>query len=149
MIRKALDRHVPPVDSHDAFDDADVYLFSFQDAALLDVQFQIGSDASFLALDRGELCRIAADNTDAFANCFATAADEIEFPFRQLSIHCPAADQTAFFVLKDDHFERMLRDDVLFRECLRDFNRAERADITVVIAAFRNTVDVRAKQNRS
>ena len=109
---------------------------------MFDVQFEISCDASFLALDRGELCRIAADNTDAFANCFATAADEIEFPFRQLSIHCPAADQTAFFVLKDDHFERMLRDDVLFRECLRDFNRAERTDIAVIVSALGNAIDM-------
>src|SRR5438270_2993028 len=41
----------------------------------------------------------------------------------------------------------MARDDVLFCECLRDFNRAERTDIAVIVSAFGNTVDVRAEEN--
>ena len=42
VIREAFDRHVPPVDADDAFDDADVDLSRVQDAALLDVQLEVG-----------------------------------------------------------------------------------------------------------
>src|SRR5206468_885372 len=111
VIGKAFDGHIPPVDAHDPFDDADVDPFFLKDAALFDVQFEISGDASFGALDGSKLRRIAADKLDALANCLAAAADEIKFSLRQLTIHCTAADQTAFFVLKDYDFERVARDD--------------------------------------
>src|SRR5687768_7900927 len=42
----------------------------------------------------------------------------------------------------------MTQRDVLFRQCLGDFDRAHRTDDTVVVAAFWNRVDVGADQQR-
>src|SRR5947209_4770111 len=42
----------------------------------------------------------------------------------------------------------MARSELVLEERLRDLNCPKRADITVVIAAFGNAVDVRAEQNR-
>ena len=102
----------------------------------------------FLATNLGEFCRIAADEFDSFANRLAAATDHIEFFLSQRAVHRAAADQSAFFVLKDDDFERMTRRHVVLGECLRDFDRAHRADVAVVVSAFRNAVDVRTEQHR-
>src|SRR5207253_10924753 len=45
-------------------------------------------------------------------------------------------------------FKRMARDTVVFGECLRDFDRAERAHVAVKVSALRHAVDVRAEKNR-
>src|ERR1051326_4541608 len=73
----------------------------------------------------------------------------IEFFVGQHTDHGFAANQSAFFILKDDHFQRMPRRNLLFGESLRDFDRAERSNITVEVSTFGHTVDVRSKKDWS
>src|SRR5687768_1335390 len=148
VIRETFDRHVPPVDPDNAFDDTDLDLLVIEMSTLFDVQFEIRSDVAFLATDFGELHRIAADKLDSLANGFAAATDEIEFAFGEFAIHRAAADQPTFFVLKDDDLEWMKQTDVLLRQCLRNFNRAHGADYSVVVSTVRNSVNMRSDQQR-
>ena len=83
MIRKAVNRHVPPVHTDDACDAADVDFVLMQQAAL---------------------------------------ADEVQVFFGEQASERGAADGSAFFVLKEDDFQRMPQARVVFRERLRDFN---------------------------
>jgi len=48
--------------------------------------------------------------------------DQVEFLLAQLANHSLAANQTAFFVLKNDHLQRMARRHLVLGQCLRDFN---------------------------
>ena len=50
--------------------------------------------------------------------------------------------------MKDDDFERVSRGEIVFGQGLRHLNRAQRANIAIVVAAFGNAVDVRTKQQR-
>src|SRR5262245_25475770 len=149
MIGKAFNRHVPPVYADDAFDDPDVQLFRFENAALLDVQLDISRNTSLRALNCRSFCGISAEELDPFANGLAAATDQVELFLTQFAIHCATSNQTAFFVLKDDDFERMSRHDIVFGQRLCDFDGAQRSNIAVIISAFRDAVDVRAKKNWS
>src|SRR5690349_20791525 len=59
-----------------------------------------------------------------------------------------AAYGAALFILKDDDLQGMAESDVLLVENLCDFDGGERSDIAVVVAAFRNRVDVRTDEQR-
>src|SRR6185369_9508378 len=131
-----------PVDTDDAFNNSDVDTLGFKGAALLDMQFEISRDASLLSLHSRQLRHIAADKLDPVAHCLATLVDQVEFLLAQLANHSFAANQSAFFVLKNDDFQRMPRRHLVFNECLRDFNRTQRTNVAVEVSTFRHAVDV-------
>ena len=60
VVRKAGHRHVPPAYADDAFDDADVRPACIQDAALLDVQFDVGQQLVRPALRLAEAIGVTA-----------------------------------------------------------------------------------------
>src|SRR6185503_7575025 len=127
VICKSLDGDVPPVDADDAFNYADVYLFSIENAALLNVQLEIASDLTFAPSNVSEFRRISADEFDAITNCLAAATHKVELSLSQLAVHGAAADESSFLVLKNHDFKRVTRRHVVFSECLCDFDRAQRA----------------------
>src|SRR5262249_38637996 len=148
VIGEAFDRHVPPVDADDAFDHADVDLLGMQYAALFDVQLKVSRDVAGLTNHAGELISVAADELDAFANGLAAVCDQVQLFLGQADGDGVAADGPAFFVLKDDYFERMSQRDIVLGQRLGHFDCAHRADVAVVIAAFGHGVNVRADDQR-
>src|SRR5215510_4597158 len=144
VIGEAFDRHVPPVDADDAFDHADVDLLGMQNAALFDVQFQVSRDVAGLTNHASELVLVAADELYALPDGLAAVRDEVQFFLGKAGGDGVTADGPALFVLKDDHFQRVAQRDVVLGQRLRDLDRAHRADVSVVIAAFGHGVDVRA-----
>ncbi len=148
MIRKSFDGHIPPVDTNDSFNYADIDLFGIERASLFNVQFEIGGYVAFLAPHVCKFRNVSTDELDAFANGLAAATHQIEFLLSQLAVHRATTDQSTFFVLKDDNLKRVSQCKVVFRECLCDFNCAHRSDHAVVISTFRNRIDVRSDQQR-
>jgi len=91
---------------------------------------------------------MAADSPRAFANGLAALRDQVQPLLIQPFPQRLAADGSAFFILENDDLKRMAQRDLLFLENLRDFNRRERTDIAIVIAAHGDGIDVRANQQR-
>ena len=60
-----------------------------------------------------------------------------------------AADHGAFFVGENDHLQRVAKRQVLFMQYLGHLDRAKRAHVTVIVATFRNRIDVRADHDRT
>ena len=91
---------------------------------------------------------IAADEGDPLLDRLAAARDVLQLARQELATHGATSVQAALFVLPDHDLERMTRDDAVLGERLCDFDRRERADVAVVVAALRDRVDVRAEKNR-
>src|SRR5262245_31091325 len=148
VVGEAVYGHVPYLDAHDAFDDTDVDLFGIEIRALLDMQLEIGGDIAAVALDASDPVRIAADEADAVADGLAAPASDRHGLLRQLPANRLATDKATLFVLEDDEFQRMPRDDVGLGQGLRRFDGTQRTNIAVVIAAFGHRVDMRAEYER-
>src|SRR6185369_10599911 len=138
----AFDRDVPPVDPDDAFNHSDVYLFTVENSALFDVQFEISGNVALLSPHFRQLRDISTDELYSFANRLAAAANKVELFLGQLTIHRTAANESAFFVLKNDDFEWVTSSYIVFRQSLCDLDRANRTNYAVVVSAFRNGIDV-------
>jgi hypothetical protein len=148
VIGEAFDRNLRVQDADDALDHADIDLLLLERAALLDVQLEVAGDAAGLALHLRYLRGIAADESDPIADSLATLGDSVEQLFVEAGADGMAADGAALFVLKNDDLQRMTKSDVLLVDNLRDFDGGERSDVAVVIAAFRDRVNVRADDQR-
>ena len=144
MIGKAFDRHLPLGDADDAFDNADIDLFGVEDAALLDVQLEVRGNITALAADAYEPIGIAAYELDSVANRLATVTNEVELLVGDIAAEGVTANRAALFVGEDDNFQRVPNREFVFRQCLRNFDRAQRANIPVEVAALGHRVDVRA-----
>jgi hypothetical protein len=82
VICKSFDGDVPPVDANDSFNHSDVYLFTVENSALFDVQFEISSNVALLSSHLGKPRDVSADKLYSFANRFAAAANKVEFFLR-------------------------------------------------------------------
>ena len=79
----------------------------------------------------------------AFENGLAAIRDEVQLLLGQAGGDGVAADCPTLFVLKDDHFQRMAQRDFVLGQRLRHLDRAHRADVAVIIAAFGHGIDMR------
>ena len=66
----------------------------------------------------------------------------------ELPAHRATAEQAALLVLPDHDLERMARDDRMFGQRLRDLDRGGGSDLSVVVAAAGDRIDVRPEQQR-
>jgi hypothetical protein len=106
------------------------------------MQLKIRRNIPLLTPDLSKSRRIAADEFDPISNRLPAATHEVKFFFRQLTIHSAAADESAFFVLENDNFERVTRGYVVLSKRVCDFDRTHRSHYAVVVSTFRNSVDV-------
>ena len=148
MVRQPLEDHVPPPDPDDALDHADVDGFVVEDGALLDVQLEIGGEIARYSAGTCEVRGIAADKRDAVAVRLSAVADQIELRHLQLAAHGAAPDFARLFVGEDHDLEGMACCHAGLVERLRDLDGTDRADLTVVVAAVRDRVDVGAQHQR-
>ena len=148
VVGKAGHRHVPLADADDALDDADGHALGFEDAALLDVQFEVGRDAA--AGPPHLASRVGSPPTNAMPSPHRLAAGGHvrEFGGLELATHRAAAEQPAFLVGPDRDFDRMPQHVPAFLQHLRDLDRPEGADVAVVAAAVGHRIDVRAEDDR-
>ena len=79
----------------------------------------------FCRLHLIELRHVAADEGDSLLDRLAAVRHGLELGGVELTAYRAAAVQSALFVLPDDHFERVARDDIVLGERLRDFDRRE------------------------
>ncbi|MEX2150518.1 MAG: hypothetical protein WD793_09885 [Steroidobacteraceae bacterium] len=147
MIGDAFDRHVPPSDADDPFHDADIDAGLIQDGSLLDVQLDKGLQLARLAMRQRQPIRIAADGADPVADGHAAMADDIEGLRADAAGHRLAADHAAFLVRETDDLQRMARHNPLFAQQPGDFDGANDADVTVVVTALRNGIDMRSRHD--
>src|ERR1043165_1877850 len=110
MIGEAGNRDIPLLNADDAFDDPDVEAGGVEQSTLLDMQLEVRGDVTLRALDAIELCRIAAEKSDAVGDRFAAAREIRELVGFQLSTDRPAAVQAALFVRPDRDLQRMACD---------------------------------------
>src|ERR1043165_6922005 len=148
VVGKAFNRDIGMQNADNPFHHANVDLLALERSALLDVQLKVTGNAARPALQGRKPIRIAADNPRAFANGLAALRYQVQPLLIQSFPQRLAADGPAFFILENDDLERVAQRDLLFLERLRDFNRGERTDIAIVIAAHRDGIDVRANQQR-
>jgi hypothetical protein len=86
---------------------------------------------------------VATDSENAFPNRLATVAHHIECASFQPARHREASDQTAFLVREAHDLQRMSQVHAILVQQSRDLDRAQHADVAVVVATAR-IVDVRA-----
>ena len=101
MVGEAVDGDVEPAQADDAGDRADAQVRSLEQAALLDVQLEIGVDAAAVADGLGEPIDRPANQADAFAEGAARAGDASRSAGFSAPIGELAADGAALFVLPD------------------------------------------------
>ena len=147
MVGRTLDRDVPPADSHDALDDADVDAGFVENRALLDVQFEIGRDVARPAPRGVESGWIAANGANSVADRQAAVTHQAECICANLAGHRLASDRAAFFVGETHDLERMTRGNSILAEEGCGLDRANDTDVAVVIATLRHGIDVRAQDD--
>ena len=107
VVGEAGHRHVPLADADDALDDADVDARGVEDAALLDVQLEVGGDVALRAAYLGQPRGVAADAADALAIGLAARRHVRQVLRGELAAPGAAAVEAALLVRPDDDFERV------------------------------------------
>ena len=147
MVGHTLDRDVPPADAHDALDDADLDASFVENRALLDVQFQISLDIVRPAPCGVESGWIAAHGANSVTDRQAAVAHQAECIRANRSGHRLASEGAAFFVGETHDLERMTRRNSMLAEEGCGLDRADDADVAVVVATLRYGIDVRAEDD--
>jgi hypothetical protein len=147
VVGKALEGHLPPFDADDPLDDANLDAVAVEHRPLLDVELEIDLDITKVSPGSVQTIRVATDIANPLTDGLATVADHLEGLLREVSDHRAAADQTALLVRKDHHLQRVTGDYIGFVQDLSTLDGGDDADITIVVAALGDRVDVRAKQD--
>jgi len=150
VVLHAMDRQPRPRDGHDALDDAHRQPFLFQLRPLLDVQLQVGAQ-------RARHARLGSQVTDALQLVdqapAVLVAGVVGVLQRDLAGHHAAGDHGglkagALLVGEDRQRHRVARADTLVVQRADRLQRAEHAELAVVLAAGGDGVDVRAHHHR-
>src|SRR5256885_3679279 len=80
VVRHAGNGCLPPVDTDDALDNADVGVGALECAALLDMQLQVGSEIAGTASGMTEGIRITAEGEDPIAHRSEEHTSELQSP---------------------------------------------------------------------
>src|SRR5205807_5885011 len=148
MVGKAFHSYLRVQNPDDTLHHADVDLLLLQSSTLLNVQFEISGDAAWLPLDRSELAEIAAEKPGSFANGLAALGGQVEQLFLQAKADSVASDGATLFILKNNDLQRMAQSYVVLLEDLGHLNGRKGAYIAIIVAAFRDRVDMGADQQR-
>src|SRR5207247_6979928 len=96
-----VDRHIVVVNADDALDDADLHPALIENGTLLDVQLDVGSDASRRVTRLGQAVGIAADPANLVGQRDAVASRTRQFAGRKIAGVPPAARETTFLITPD------------------------------------------------
>ena len=116
VVGKALDRDLGPPEPDDTLHHPDLESRLLQQAALLDVQFEITGEVSPLPDRLAQPGNVAPDDADAFADGLAGPGHPVEVGVGQRPDGELAPDGSAFLVLPDHHLDRTAEPHTLFAE---------------------------------
>ena len=149
VVLHTVEREPGPGNGDDALHDSHWHLLLLEDGPLLDVQLQIGAHG---AGDAG-LGPDVADTLQLLAEPLAVAVPRVVGVLqRDLAGHDPGAhhgglEAGPFLVGEDDHADRMARASALVVERADRLERAENAQLAVVLAAGGDGIRMRAHED--
>ena len=150
VVLHAVEGDARPRDGHDALDDADGQRLLLEDRSLLDVQLEVGAEGAGDAGLGAEIADPLKLVAETVAVLVARVVGVLE---RDLARHDAGADHGGLkarplLVGEDGHRHRMPRPRVAIVERADGLERAEHAELAVVLPAGRHGVRVRAHQDR-
>ena len=142
VICKPGDRHLEPSQPDDALDDTDLATGLLQQPTLLDVQLEVAGQVAARPLCFLQARHITTDDADALAHRLARSRDLVEIRVGEHADQNLAADRAPLLVLPHHHVERVGQRHALLGQRAGHFDRGERSNRTIEVAAVGDGVHV-------